>query len=174
MTAGIAPLFHLITTVNQDVLSYLKSGQSAPQPGHSIYTVNEVFIIIFTYLYFFAKIKMLNTNKGAPYPMEKTAGNNRTVAEYTRIPVSSQGQITLPKPLREKLGIKSGSTARLNFVLKADGTITVEPTPSADSLFGILGAEAKAKQISPVNAYDVREEIGDERLRELGYTPQDH
>jgi AbrB family looped-hinge helix DNA binding protein len=106
--------------------------------------------------------------------VKKTAENNRTVSEYTRIPVSSQGQITLPKPLREKLGIKSGSTARVNFVLKADGTIIIEPTPTADSLFGILGAEAKAKQVPPVNAYDVREEIGDERLRELGYTPQNH
>lgn len=80
--------------------------------------------------------------------MRKNTDSNRTVAEYNRIPVSSQGQITLPKPLREKLGIKSGTTARLNFVLKSDGTIIVEPTPSADSLFGILGAEAKAKQIA--------------------------
>jgi hypothetical protein len=58
--------------------------------------------------------------------------------------------------------------------INIDGTIIVEPTPTADSLFGILGAEAKAKQIAPVNAYDVREEIVDDRLRELGYTPQNH
>jgi hypothetical protein len=45
---------------------------------------------------------------------------------------------------------------------------------SAEDLFEILESEAKAKQIPPVNAYEVREEIEDDRLRELGYTHQNH
>jgi AbrB family looped-hinge helix DNA binding protein len=97
--------------------------------------------------------------------------SRQTVAEYNRVPVSRQGQVTLPKPIRDKLGITNGAVARVNFVLKNDGTIVVEAAPTTDGLFGILGAEARSKGISPVNAYEVREELVDERLRELGYSP---
>ncbi|MGD8401604.1 MAG: AbrB/MazE/SpoVT family DNA-binding domain-containing protein [Bacillota bacterium] len=104
----------------------------------------------------------------------KAPTDNRNLAEYNMIPVSTQGQVTLPKPIRERLGLKTGSPARVNFIMKADGTIVIEPVPTAGSLFGILEAEFKAKGIKPVDSYAVREEIMNERLRELGYSPQDN
>ncbi len=37
--------------------------------------------------------------------------------------LTSKGQITLPKPIREQLGLRSGD--RLDFVLKDDGRLEV-------------------------------------------------
>lgn len=98
--------------------------------------------------------------------------SNRIIAEYRRIPVSTQGQVTLPKPIRERLGIKNGP-ARVNFVIKDDGEVVVEPVPTTESLFGVLGAEVRANQVSAVNSYEAREEVVNDRLRELGYPTQD-
>ena len=62
--------------------------------------------------------------------------------------VTSKGQVTLPKAIREKLGIKTGT--RLKFEVTADGRLTVTPARrGAESLFGILhraGTKAASTQ----------------------------
>lgn len=40
------------------------------------------------------------------------------------MPVTVKGQVTLPKPLREHLGVTAGS--RVAFVVAGDGRVTVE------------------------------------------------
>ncbi|MCC6193841.1 MAG: AbrB/MazE/SpoVT family DNA-binding domain-containing protein [Burkholderiales bacterium] len=51
--------------------------------------------------------------------------------------VTSKGQVTLPKAIRDRLGIRAGS--RLKFEVTADGRLTVTPARrGADSLFGVL------------------------------------
>lgn len=51
--------------------------------------------------------------------------------------VSEKGQVTLPKKLRDLMGIQPG--ARLNFQLAADGTLRVQlQARGANSLFGLL------------------------------------
>lgn len=93
----------------------------------------------------------------------------RTSSEFRRIPVSSQGQVTLPKPIRERLGVTAGGSIRINFIVNPEGQIVIEPEPTVDDLFGILKPSAAVK---PANIYELREAIVDERLRELGYSPK--
>ena len=51
--------------------------------------------------------------------------------------LTSKGQITLPKRIREKLGVKPGD--RVAFRENPDGTIVVEPEKvSLMDLFGII------------------------------------
>ena len=51
--------------------------------------------------------------------------------------VSDKGQVTLPKQLRDQLGIQAGT--RLAFRVDADGSLRVQVLPKgADSLFGLL------------------------------------
>jgi AbrB family looped-hinge helix DNA binding protein len=89
--------------------------------------------------------------------------------EFSGVPVSSQGQVTIPKLVREHLGVKPGGQGRVNFLIRIDGTVIVEPVPTVDELFGILKPKTTIK---PANIYEVREDIVNERLRELGYSPQ--
>jgi antitoxin PrlF len=39
--------------------------------------------------------------------------------------VTSKGQVTIPKPIRERLGIDEGTT--VTFKIHSDGTVTVSP-----------------------------------------------
>ncbi|MFH5801042.1 AbrB/MazE/SpoVT family DNA-binding domain-containing protein [Haladaptatus sp. DYF46] len=39
--------------------------------------------------------------------------------------VTSKGQVTIPKPIRERLGIDEGTT--VTFEIHSDGTVTVSP-----------------------------------------------
>lgn len=51
--------------------------------------------------------------------------------------LTSKGQVTLPKEIREALKLSSG--AKLDFSLQPDGSVTVRPMQnSVASLFGIL------------------------------------
>lgn len=51
--------------------------------------------------------------------------------------VSEKGQVTLPKKLRDLMGIQPG--ARLDFQVAEDGTLRVRlQARGADSLFGLL------------------------------------
>lgn len=98
-----------------------------------------------------------------------TIEDNGRLTEFSHIPVSSQGQVTLPKPIRERLGVKAGGSNRVNFVIRMDGTVVIEPQPTVDSLFGML---KPSKHLKPANADEFREEIINERFRDLGYTPK--
>jgi AbrB family looped-hinge helix DNA binding protein len=51
--------------------------------------------------------------------------------------VSDKGQVTLPKALRDRLGIHPGS--RLAFRIAADGTLNVQVlAKGSNALFGVL------------------------------------
>jgi len=51
--------------------------------------------------------------------------------------LTSKGQITLPKPIRERLGLVAGS--KLDFVVEADGSLRARPMQrGAAGLFGLL------------------------------------
>ena len=55
----------------------------------------------------------------------------------TVVTLTSKGQTTIPKAIREQLGLKPG--AKLNFSLMPDGTIRVRPkTGTFKDLAGIL------------------------------------
>lgn len=51
--------------------------------------------------------------------------------------LTSKGQTTVPKPVREHLGLQAGD--RIDFVIQADGTVVVRPaTIDVTALQGIL------------------------------------
>lgn len=57
--------------------------------------------------------------------------------------VSEKGQITLSKPLRERLGIRAGS--RLSLQITPEGTLSVRVLESGSgSLFGLLARPGEA------------------------------
>ena len=62
--------------------------------------------------------------------------------------VSDKGQVTLPKALRDRLGIHAGS--RLAFRIAADGSLNVQVlAKGSDALFGLL-----AKPGEPARSLD--------------------
>jgi AbrB family looped-hinge helix DNA binding protein len=61
----------------------------------------------------------------------------------TTATVSDKGQVTLPKPLRDQLGIRPGS--RLEFLLGADGVLQVKVLAKGSvALAGLLARPGKA------------------------------
>jgi len=57
--------------------------------------------------------------------------------------VSEKGQVTLPKPLRDRLGIRPGT--RLAFRLGPDGSLSVQVMATGSgSLFGLLAKPGEA------------------------------
>ena len=62
--------------------------------------------------------------------------------------VSDKGQVTLPKALRDRLGIRAGS--RLAFRIAADGSLNVQVlAKGSDALFGLM-----AKPGEPARSLD--------------------
>lgn len=56
--------------------------------------------------------------------------------------VTSKGQITIPKRIREHLDLKSGD--KLGFCVGADGTVHLVPiTLAAEDAFGAFGHKAR-------------------------------
>lgn len=57
--------------------------------------------------------------------------------------VSEKGQITVPKAVRDRLGIRPGS--RLAFTLASDGSLRVSVLPKGgEALFGLLARPGEA------------------------------
>jgi len=51
--------------------------------------------------------------------------------------VTDKGQVTVPKEIRDRLGIKPGT--KLDFEVLPDGTLRVRPLPrGSENLFGLL------------------------------------
>lgn len=51
--------------------------------------------------------------------------------------LTSKGQLTLPKPIRDQLGLKAGS--RIEFTIEADGSLRARAlSRGAAGLFGLL------------------------------------
>ena len=78
--------------------------------------------------------------------------------------VTSKGQVTIPKSVRDKLGVTHGG--KIRFRVRYDGTIIVERPTAPESVIGRLQKYAADK---PADAYDYREQMIDDRRKELGY-----
>lgn len=59
--------------------------------------------------------------------------------------VTGKGHVTIPKTVRERLGISTGST--VSFVVETDGTVTlsVPQYPTIASLAGAAGSLSQAR-----------------------------
>ena len=75
------------------------------------------------------------------------------------IQVSQKGQATIPKALREKLGIETPGEV---FVYEEEGRIVIEPVPSVEELHGIHASEHEPGEVLD----KVREHKDEERRRE--------
>lgn len=68
-----------------------------------------------------------------------------------RAKLTTKGQITIPKLVRDALGIHPGD--RVNFRVREDGTITVEAeTVDVRSLRGVLRPKVRGVSIDDMNA----------------------
>jgi antitoxin PrlF len=68
--------------------------------------------------------------------------------------ITSKGQITVPKAVRETLALKPGD--RMSFVIHEDGTVTVEAeTVDLPSLRGVLKSNGRHVSVEQMND-DVR------------------
>jgi antitoxin PrlF len=68
--------------------------------------------------------------------------------------ITSKGQITVPKAVRETLALKPGD--RMSFIIHDDGTVTVEAeTIDLPSLRGVLKSNGRHVTVEQMNE-DVR------------------
>jgi AbrB family looped-hinge helix DNA binding protein len=79
--------------------------------------------------------------------------------------VTEKGQVTIPKPIREHLGIPAGG--KIRFRRRYDGIIVIEKPTNAAQVMGRLQKYANPKK--PVNAYDTKEQMEHDRAKELGH-----
>lgn len=64
--------------------------------------------------------------------------------------VTSKGQVTIPKEVREHLGVRAGG--KLQFTLEADGRVVVRPASlSISRLFGILGKPPRSATLEEMD-----------------------
>jgi len=64
--------------------------------------------------------------------------------------MTSKGQVTIPKSVREQLGLKTGD--RLDFAVRGDGIVEVRPRiVSLLSLAGILEPESRGVSVEDMN-----------------------
>lgn len=64
--------------------------------------------------------------------------------------VTSKGQITIPKEIRDELGLDSGS--RIAFRLRADGTVEMQPeTVDLMSLCGSIKPKIRGVTVEDMN-----------------------
>ena len=64
--------------------------------------------------------------------------------------VTSQGQITIPKEIRERLRVRAGG--KLRFVLESDDRVVMAPVDlSIKRLFGILGKPPRSATIEEID-----------------------
>ena len=79
--------------------------------------------------------------------------------------VTHKGQVTIPKQIRERLGVPDGG--KIRFRLRYDGLVVIERPTQAKQIIGSLSRYAKLDK--PVNAYDAKESLEYDRTKELGY-----
>ncbi len=80
------------------------------------------------------------------------------------VKLTQKGQVTIPKPIREKIGAREGE--RVRFRLRYDGAVVVETAAAYKELSGKLNRYADKDK--PVDAYKLREKRELERTKELG------
>lgn len=72
--------------------------------------------------------------------------------------LTSKGQVTIPKELREKLHLAPGD--KVKFFMHPDGTLAILPKKPASSLFGILRS-----RVGPVSLEDMEAGIAEGATR---------
>lgn len=55
--------------------------------------------------------------------------------------ITSRGQVTIPKEIREKLGAKEGKKLEFEIISEKEAIIKITETPSAEKLAGSLNPE---------------------------------
>ena len=70
--------------------------------------------------------------------------------------ITVKGQATIPKPIREHLGLKPGD--RVKFFIHPDGTVVILPKLPASALRGIL----KSRRRRPATIGEMNEAIAQE------------
>lgn len=60
--------------------------------------------------------------------------------------LTSKGQITIPKAIRERFGLHEGDT--LEFIVEDGRRIVVRPRPGAESVCGVLRDFAPSKPVT--------------------------
>ena len=68
--------------------------------------------------------------------------------------LTSKGQITIPKEVRDRLHLKTGS--RLEFLLESSGRVILQPL---NSDFRSLRGMIRSKQLRPVSVKEMNEAI---------------
>ena len=71
------------------------------------------------------------------------------------VTLTSKGQLTLPKPIRDQMGLDAGS--KLDFIVQADGTLKARPLRSVSTLAGMLRKPGR----KPVSVEDMDHGIGE-------------
>lgn len=66
-----------------------------------------------------------------------------------RAKLTSKGQVTIPKPIRDRLGLKPGS--RLEFYIDEHGRAVMVPTIKLAELVGILRRPQEPMSIEEMN-----------------------
>lgn len=80
--------------------------------------------------------------------------------------ITSKGQVTLPKEIRERLGVRTGS--KLRFAIEDGERVTVSARPSSiQDLFGILGKPPRSATLEEMDEA-VRQGAVDRYLRAIG------
>ena len=63
--------------------------------------------------------------------------------------ITAKGQATIPKPVREYLGLKAGD--KVKFFLHPDGTVVLLPKVPVSSLRGILSPQARTLSLEEID-----------------------
>lgn len=64
--------------------------------------------------------------------------------------ITSKGQATIPKPIRDHLGVKPGD--RIKFFIRSDGTVAFLPVLPITALKGMLPARGKRASLEEMDA----------------------
>ncbi len=79
--------------------------------------------------------------------------------------VTSKGQVTIPKAIRDVIGVTKGG--KIIFRKRYDGIVVMENTNPVNELSGRLKQYSNTK--NPVDIDAIKEKLADERAKELGY-----
>jgi AbrB family looped-hinge helix DNA binding protein len=63
--------------------------------------------------------------------------------------ITAKGQATIPKPVRDYLGLKAGD--KVKFFLHPDGTVVLLPKVPVSSLRGIVPRQARAPTLDEID-----------------------
>jgi AbrB family looped-hinge helix DNA binding protein len=88
-----------------------------------------------------------------------------TVEQDAWATVTEKGQVTIPKIIREQLGVPNGG--KIRFRKRYDGIVVVERPTNAAQIMGSLKKYADPQK--PVDGYAAREQRENDRAKELGY-----